>query len=54
MNNIYKIRMDKSYPDTYSFPLSLTDEQVYKLRKQVNGKQTDSVQDLVIKLLKSL
>jgi hypothetical protein len=46
--------MDKSYPETYSFPLSLTDDQMTKLRRQVNGKQTDTVQDLVIKLLKSL
>jgi hypothetical protein len=54
MSNIYKIRMDKSYPETYSFPLTLTDEQIAKLRKQVNGNQTDTVQDLVIKLLKKI
>jgi hypothetical protein len=54
MNNLYQIKMDSSKPETNVFPLNLTESQLNELRKYVDGKQTDSVQDLVIKLLKKV
>ena len=52
MANIYHIKMDAKQPQTTSFSLDLTQSQVNRLRNYVDGKQTDTVQELVLKLLK--
>lgn len=52
MNNIYHIKMDAKQPQTTSFTLDLTQSQVNRLRAYVDGKPTDTIQELVLKLLK--
>jgi len=52
MANMYHIKMDAKQPQTTSFSLDLTQSQVNRLRNYVDGKQTDTVQELVLKLLK--
>jgi hypothetical protein len=52
MANIYHIKMDAKQPQTTSFSLDLTQSQVNRLRTYVDGKQTDTIQELVLKLLK--
>lgn len=52
MSNLYHIKMDAKQPETKSFTLDLTPSQVNRLRNYVDGKITDTIQELVFKLLK--
>ena len=52
MANMYHIKMDAKQPETTSFKLDLTQNQINRLRAYVDGKPTDTVQELVFKLLK--
>lgn len=44
--------MDAKQPETTSFTLDLSISQINRLRNYVDGKPTDTVQELVLKLLK--